>query len=54
MDVFLAFCHSHRWITEIATLAQTVKAWCKEIVCGVVSGASNAKGEGINRIIKDE
>jgi transposase len=54
MDAFLAFCHTHRWITEIATLARTVKTWRKEIICGVVSGVSNAKSEGINRIIKDE
>lgn len=31
-----------------------MKAWRKEIVCGVVSGVSNAKSEGINRIVKDE
>jgi transposase len=54
MEVFLEFCHLHRWIPEIATLAKTVKAWRKEIVCGVVSGISNAKSEGINKIIKDE
>ncbi|WP_248961282.1 transposase [Sphaerisporangium perillae] len=46
MDAFLAFCHTHRWIPEIATLARTVKAWRKEIICGVVSGISNAKAKG--------
>jgi transposase len=54
MEVFLDFCHIHRWIPEIATLAATVRRWRREIVCGVVSGISNAKSEGVNRIIKQE
>jgi transposase len=54
VQVFLDFCHQHRWIPELATLAKTVKAWRKEIICGVVSGISNAMSEGVNRIIKDE
>jgi transposase len=54
VELFLDFCHTHRWIPELATLAKTIKSWRKEIICGVLSGVSNAMSEGMNRIIKDE
>jgi hypothetical protein len=39
---------------ELVTLAQTIQAWWNEIEAFIATGISNAKSEGINRVIKLE
>jgi len=46
------WCAAHRHIPELAGFAQTLTRWRTEIVNTVLTGASNAASEGVNRIQK--
>ena len=48
---FLAWCADCD-IPEVRTLAATVDRWWPEIAAFINTGHSNAKSEGINRVIK--
>ena len=48
---FLTWC-ADTDIPEVRTLAATVDRWWPEIVAFIDTGHSNAKSEGINRVIK--
>lgn len=51
---FLAWCADHCHLPELVTLAETVMAWWKEIEAFLLTGITNAKSEGTNRVIKLE
>jgi hypothetical protein len=48
----LTWCADHRHVEEIAAFARTLDTWRNEIINTVLTGASNAGSEGINRIQK--
>jgi len=48
----LMWCADNSHIPEIATFAHTLDAWHQEIINAVLTGASNAGSEGVNRIQK--
>ncbi len=48
----LMWCADHNHIGEIATFAHTLDTWRQEIINAVLTGASNAGSEGVNRIQK--
>ncbi|MEJ8639868.1 transposase [Streptomyces sp. MS2.AVA.5] len=48
---FLTWC-ADADIPEVRTLAATVDRWWNEIAAFIATGHSNAKSEGINRVIK--
>jgi len=48
----LMWCADNHHIPEIATFARTLDAWRQEIINAVLTGASNAGSEGVNRIQK--
>jgi transposase len=54
LSAFYDWCARHDDIPELLTLAKTVARWENEIVAGVLTGASNAKSEALNRIAKLE
>ncbi len=45
-------CHDNRHIPELATFRHTLTTWRQEIFNAVLTGASNAGSEGVNRIQK--
>jgi transposase len=47
-------CARHDDIPELITLAKTVSRWEDQIVAAVLTGASNAKSEALNRLAKLE
>jgi transposase len=51
---FLAWCAEHAHLPELAALAESIQAWWKEIEAFIATGISNAKHEGLNRVIKLE
>lgn len=48
----LSWCADHDHIPELVTFAQTLDAWREEIINTVLTGASNAGSEGVNRVQK--
>jgi transposase len=48
----LSWCADHSHIPELVTFARTLDSWRTEIVNAVLTGASNAGSEGINRVQK--
>jgi hypothetical protein len=48
----LSWCAEHDHIPELVTFATTLDAWSAEIINAVLTGASNAGGEGVNRVQK--
>jgi transposase len=48
----LTWCADHSHVPEIAAFARTLDTWRNEIINTVLTGASNAASEGINRIQK--
>jgi transposase len=48
----LSWCADNIHIPEIVTFAHTLDAWRQEIISAVLTGASNAGSEGVNRIQK--
>lgn len=53
LECFYASCAASA-VPECETLAQTVSTWRKEIVAAILSGVSNARSEGHNRVIKTD
>jgi transposase len=51
-DALLAWCATNRHIPELANFRQTLTNWRQEIFNTVLTGASNAGSEGVNRIQK--
>ncbi|WP_020547434.1 transposase, partial [Nonomuraea coxensis] len=47
-------CADHPYLPELVTLAETVASWWKEIEAFLLTGITNAKSEGTNRVIKLE
>jgi transposase len=44
----------HDDIDELVTLARTISRWENEIVAAVLTGVTNARSEGLNRVAKLE
>lgn len=51
---FYAWCADHDHIPELLTLARTIDRWSAPIITAIELGVSNAKSEGLNRIVKLE
>jgi transposase len=51
---FLTWCADHDHIPELVTLARTIDRWSQPIITAIQLGVSNAKCEGLNRIVKLE
>ncbi|MBT8226910.1 MAG: ISL3 family transposase [Dactylosporangium sp.] len=51
-DAFHAWCEANQHIPEPRSLQQTLTKWRQEIFNAVLTGASNAGSEGVNRIQK--
>jgi transposase len=51
---FLVWCATYDHIPELITLARIVDRWREEIINAVLLGVSNARSEGLNRVIKLE
>lgn len=51
---FFAWCATHDHIPELLTLARTIDRWRDPIINAILLGVSNAKSEGLNRVIKLE
>jgi len=51
---FFTWCADYAHIPELLTLAQTIDRWRDPIIAAVLTGVSNAKSEGLNRVIKLE
>lgn len=49
---FYAWCADHDDIAELVTLATTISRWQDEIVAAVLTGVTNARSEGLNRVAK--
>jgi transposase len=52
LNDFFTWCATFDDIPEILTFAETVSRWRYEIATAVRTGVSNAKSEGINRVVK--
>jgi transposase len=48
------WCATHNDIPELLTLARTIDRWREAIINAILLGVSNAKSEGLNRVIKLE
>jgi transposase len=51
---FYTWCADHDDIPELLTLAQTISRWEEQIIAAVLTGVTNARSEGLNRIAKLE
>jgi transposase len=51
---FYSWCADNDDINELLTLANTVSRWENEIVAAVLTGVTNARSEGLNRVAKLE
>jgi transposase len=51
---FYTWCADHADIAEVLTLATTVSRWENEIIATILTGVTNARSEGLNRIAKLE
>jgi len=49
---FFQWCAACEGVPEVVGFARTVSQWRTELATAVLTGASNAKSEGINRVIK--
>ncbi|WP_236052122.1 transposase [Nonomuraea cypriaca] len=54
LHAFYTWCADHAYLPELVTLAETVEAWQSEIEAFLLTGITNAKSEGTNRVIKLE
>src|SRR5262249_23631015 len=48
------WCATYDHIPELLTLARTISRWQDEIIAAITLGVSNAKSEGLNRVLKLE
>jgi hypothetical protein len=51
---FYTWCADHDDIAELVTLANTISRWENEIVAAILTGVTNARSEGLNRVAKLE
>ena len=51
---FYDWCVQHDDIPELTSLAKTIARWEDQIVCGVLTGVTNARSEALNRLAKLE
>jgi transposase len=51
---FFTWCATYDHIPELVTLAKTIDRWRDPIITAIELGVSNAKSEGLNRVIKLE
>jgi len=51
-DALHAWCETHNHIPELVTLSKTLTKWRQEIFNAILTSASNAGSEGVNRIQK--
>jgi transposase len=51
---FFTWCADHAHLPELRTLAQTIDRWRDPIITAIRTGVSNARSEGLNRVIKLE
>lgn len=51
---FLSWCADRDYLPELKTLAETVQTWWSEIEAFILTKITNAKHEGLNRVIKLE
>ncbi len=51
---FFTWCADYTHIPELLTLARTIDRWRDPIITAILTGVSNAKSEGLNRVIKLE
>lgn len=51
---FFTWCATYDHVPELVTLAQTIDRWRDPIITAIELGVSNAKSEGLNRVIKLE
>ncbi len=51
---FFSWCADHDDIPEIVTLAKTIDRWRDSLIAAVLLNVSNAKSEGLNRVLKLE
>ena len=51
---FFTWCADHDHLPELLTLARTLDRWRDPIIAAILTGVSNAKSEGLNRVIKLE
>jgi transposase len=54
LDEFFTWCADYAHIPELLTLARTIDRWRDPIITAILTGVSNAKSEGLNRVIKLE
>jgi transposase len=51
---FWAFCADHAHLPELVTLAESIQDWWPELEAFLLTKITNAKREGLNRVIKLE
>jgi transposase len=51
---FYTWCATYQHVPELLTLARTIDRWRDPIINAILLGVSNAKSEGLNRVIKLE
>ncbi|MCA1675427.1 MAG: ISL3 family transposase [Actinobacteria bacterium] len=51
---FFTWCADYAHIPELLTLANTIDRWRDPLIAALLTGVSNAKSEGLNRVIKLE
>lgn len=51
---FFTWCADYAHIPELLTLARTIDRWRDPLITAILTGVSNAKSEGLNRVIKLE
>ncbi|WP_433421412.1 ISL3 family transposase [Microtetraspora malaysiensis] len=54
LHAFYVWCADHAYLPELVTLAETIAAWWPQIEAFLLTGITNAKSEGTNRVIKLE
>lgn len=54
LGAFFTWCADYAHIPELLTLAKTIDRWRDPIITAILTGVSNAKSEGLNRVIKLE
>ena len=54
MHAFWAFCADHAHLPELVTLAESIQDWWPELEAFLLTKITNAKHEGLNRVIKLE
>jgi transposase len=51
---FFTWCADHDHLPELLTVARTIDRWRDPLITAILTGVSNARTEGLNRVIKLE